>query len=692
MSKQSEDELRDFLAALEGEASGLEEKQESTTAKKRAEHEVTRFEREETVHKGILLQITVGGSQAVLHIEPGALRSTSGKRSQLAPIEQAIQRGLEQLGIVVGRREENILQALRLAAERETARVDVVVAEGIDPVEGAPQKIFLLTSDGHVEEELDLGRRHESHTLSKQKVLRIEPSIPPINGKNIFGEEKEGAEAASAEFAVGDNLSVETGGTVVSSVEGTLVIADGRADVIPCDRDGEIVVEISKDKMTAYLSITAALGDGQPVYVSDAYRLLKKMRVIHGVRRKAVELAVQKVLKSNATLKRIPVARGEQAKEGVAATVSLAVHIPESTERYWIKADGEVDFYNLQRIVCVEEGEKLAEVVLGEPGVPGKDVLGQTIEPAELPQSEFLPGDGINVSDDGRVWTVGVSGQIHYEGKRVSVRRMYLVDGDVDFNTGNVDFIGDVLIRGDVADGFSIRSGGDITVTGSVGVAQLEAKGSIEVGLGVVGKNRGTVRCDGNLLCSFLQETSVRCGGNLVAAAQILHSDVRVSGTVEVITAKGIIVGGTVLGGHGIQVKTLGSEYETKTEVEVGSDWRALEESMETDKTLKDLEGKRLTLMRMQENLAADADPSLLARARQEISRMQSAQEHTKRRQTEARLQMFVEPVPEVKVYETAHPGVTIRIRDARFLLREETGRGNIGYDKEHGKITIRRR
>ncbi len=543
-----------------------------------------------------------------------------------------------------------------------------------------------------MEEELDLGKNHELPALSKQKVLRIEPSIPSINGKNIFGEEKEGVEAEAAEFTVGDNLAVDRDCMVVSSVEGTLVIVDGRADVIPCDRDGEVILEISKDKMMACLSITPALGAGQAVYVSDAHRMMKKMGVIHGIRRKAIELAVQKVLKTSVALKRVPVARGEPAKEGVAANVQLAVHIPESTERYWIKADGEVDFYNLQRIVCVEEGDKLADVVLGEPGVPGKNVLGQTIEPAELSQTDVLPGDGVDVSADGRCWTVAVSGQIHHEGKRISVRRVYLVDGDVDFNTGNVDFIGDVLVRGDVADGFSIRSGGDITVTGSVGVANLEAKGSIEVGLGVVGKNRGTVRCDANLLCSFLQETSVRCGGNLVAAAQILHSDVRVSGTIEVITAKGTIVGGSVLGGHGIRVKTLGSEYETKTEIEVGSDWRALEETIETDKTLKDLEGKRLNLTRMQNNLAADADPFLIARARQELTRMQSAQEHAKRRQTEARLQMFVEPIPEVKVYDTANPGVTVRIRDKRFLIREETGRGSIGYDQEHGKIKIRRR
>jgi len=39
---------------------------------------------------------------------------------------------------------------------------------------------------------------------------------------------------------------------------------------------------------------------------------------------------------------------------------------------------------------------------------------------------------------------------------------VYEVDGDVDYGVGNINFIGSVVIKGSIRDGFSVVAGSDI--------------------------------------------------------------------------------------------------------------------------------------------------------------------------------------------------------------------------------------
>ena len=565
----------------------------------------------------------------------------------------------------------------------------MTVAEGTEVVASEPPRLLLLSSGGQQEEPISPKTEYQAEVLRNQRVLRVDSGIPPVEGKDIFGVAIPGEGSEALDLRIGVNLDEVETGTYAAAVEGTLHVKDGQAWVVPADRDASIEITTTENDMKALLTLHPALGTGRPVYVADVRQALAEEGVIYGVNQSVIEAAVQRSLKEKTVVTNAPVARGTPVKPATPEDVTLKIRLPDFRERYWIKADGKVDFYNLERIVCVEENEVLAELKPSTPGRPGKSVRGQILNPPKPEPADLLPGDGVTLSEDGRHWIAKVSGQVHQEGRYVHVRRIYMVDGNLDFATGNVTFVGDVLVRGDVEDGFSIRAGGDITVTGSVGVTDLDAKGDIQVGLGISGKERATVRCDGNLVCSYLQDVSVRCAGDLVTATQIVHSDVRVGGKAEVLNGKGTVVGGSLFAGKGAWVKSLGSEYEVRTEIEVGSDYRCLEAGVQASEEEKSLKAKLATLIGILTNVNPDADPELLQRAKMEAERLRGAIEHAKRRGQDARVGLFVEPIPFIEVQEDLYSNVHVRIREARRAVRKQSNAVRIHFDKDEEKISI---
>ena len=78
--------------------------------------------------------------------------------------------------------------------------------------------------------------------------------------------------------------------------------------------------------------------------------------------------------------------------------------------------------------------------------------------------------------------------------EKINVFPVYEVNGDVDYNTGNIDFVGTIVIRGNVRSGFKVKADGDIRIIGSVEGAELEAAGSIEISAGIIGQNKGLLK------------------------------------------------------------------------------------------------------------------------------------------------------------------------------------------------------
>lgn len=154
------------------------------------------------------------------------------------------------------------------------------------------------------------------------------------------------------------------------------------------------------------------------------------------------------------------VAMGKKPVDGTDGRVELVVPMerPAGIER----ADGSVDFREVNYLPNVEVGQLVAHRVPPIAGTPGMDVTGGEIPPTG--------GDVVPLKTDKTVRVVkgsGVelcyaaqAGVVRYDGQALSVVNILTLEKGVNYETGNITFAGDVFIKGTVAEGFSVHAGG----------------------------------------------------------------------------------------------------------------------------------------------------------------------------------------------------------------------------------------
>lgn len=141
---------------------------------------------------------------------------------------------------------------------------------------------------------------------------------------------------------------------------------------------------------------------------------------------------------------------------------------------------------------------------------------------------------------------------------------------DIDNSTGDIEYNGDVTIKGNILAGFSVKAKGDVVVQGVVEGATVIAGGNITFNRGIQGMNKAVIKAGGNIVSKFIESVSlVEAGGN-IESDSILHSRVVAKGFIKATGKKGLIIGGDVKATSFIEAKTIGNEMGTTTVVGVG--------------------------------------------------------------------------------------------------------------------------
>lgn len=235
------------------------------------------------------------------------------------------------------------------------------------------------------------------------------------------------------------------------------------------------------------------------------------------------------------------------------------------------REDGSVDYKELKQLANVKAGQLIAERIPAEPGIPGKAVTGEEIAPRDGKEAHFKIGKNVVVNPERVAMYAAIDGLVtKTEKEKLNVFPVFEVNGDVDYRVGNIDFVGTVVIRGNILTGFRVKASGDIRVTGGIEGAEVESDGSIEVLGGVIGSNKGYVKAGRNVKCSFIQEGNVFAGEDIYVSQSIMHSNVRAGRMVQCVGSKGLVVGGLVQAGDRVTARMIGNSMSTATSIEVG--------------------------------------------------------------------------------------------------------------------------
>lgn len=325
------------------------------------------------------------------------------------------------------------------------------------------------------------------------------------------------------------------------------------------------IVSISDDKMTATVRFHAPSNDGEIMNETEILQELKHKGLQFGVK----EDVVEEYAKHRVYCTDILIAEGLEPVQGSDASIeyffSTDIHAKPT-----LLEDGSVDFYNLNTINHCTKGDMLARLTPAVQGECGKTVTGETLKPREVRRLTLHYGRNISISEDKTCIYSEVNGHVVLVEDKVFVSDVLEVE-NVDISTGNIDYEGSVLVRGNVCSNFSVVSRGNIEVRGIVEGAYLQAEGDIIIARGMNGMGKGELKAGGNIVVKFMENVTAEAQG-YVSAETILHSRVFAGTDVTVTGKKGFIAGGRVCATNSINVKTLGSSMGADTIVEVGVD------------------------------------------------------------------------------------------------------------------------
>lgn len=152
------------------------------------------------------------------------------------------------------------------------------------------------------------------------------------------------------------------------------------------------------------------------------------------------------------------------------------------TEIKSLKEDtkGRVDFKSIGSIESVKKGEIIAIKVLGQEGKNGFDLYGKELKCKPVKKLNIKVGQGCILKDDNTV-VAAIDGRPFFKSSTFYIYQVYNVPGDVDISTGNVNFIGDICIKGYVREGMKVSAGGSIEINNGVERATITAKGNVTI-------------------------------------------------------------------------------------------------------------------------------------------------------------------------------------------------------------------
>lgn len=351
------------------------------------------------------------------------------------------------------------------------------------------------------------------------------------------------------------------------------------------DLDQYFKVTITSDKMRAIIYQKKELPADVEVTPELIMEFSKKKGIVYGIN--------EKILLTN------------QKKEWILAKGKAPTHGKHAyMEQVFKEQDKEelsenVDYKLVLDIVSVKKGDLIGRKIKATDGDAGINVLGEEIPPQKGKDFKLRAGKNTQLKENEQALYALIDGQLSVRKKTIHVLPTFEVNGDMSLKTGNIDFVGNVIVRGNVPPGFKVEAGGDIHVTGTVEAAILKAGGSIHIALGIVGQNKSVIEASGDLQTTFINQGDVHVGGNIEVGQTIFHSTCTAGGQIICNKGKGLIVGGSTSAIQGIQANEIGNDMQTNTLLFIGVRDHEVKQNKKVEADLKKAKDEFMKLAKL---------------------------------------------------------------------------------------------
>lgn len=443
-------------------------------------------------------------------------------------------------------------------------------------------------------------------------------------------------------------------------------------------------LSIAPDKMSAKLRLHLD-ENGQEFTVADLKAWIRQ----GNVKVEILEAVIVEMIERNIYDVYMEVAVGKAPEKGKDGYFIYHVSNPENASGPTILEDGSVEYVHTIQYTIVEKGDLLAEYVPATFGNYGFTVENEMRTPIKGKEKSPLRGRGFRVEDN--KYYSALHGKVELTEGGIYVTNTLEIKGDVDMNSGHINFDGDVNIRGDVHSGMLIKASGNIEIKGHVGNCFINAGKDITIQQGMQGKFSGKLKAGGNIYCKFFENTSAAAKGDIVVRS-VLHSKLEAEGKVIVEGKDSVVLGGSVHAIQGIEISDAGNEMEVATVLSAGVLRKTLVRSQELNGLIKKVE-EQLELLAKAVKSLENIPPGTLSKEGEEKcmkiiqAKVIKSMEHKQLRDEKAMSDALIRSGRDAQiiVQKTIQPGCRVEIagmaiqvkeplRHVKFVLRD----GNI--------------
>ncbi|MBF0572240.1 MAG: DUF342 domain-containing protein [Desulfamplus sp.] len=338
-------------------------------------------------------------------------------------------------------------------------------------------------------------------------------------------------------------------------------------------------------------------GDGNAAYllkneqfdkdmsIGQIKELLASRNIIHGIVDNA---SIQKFIDSDIYLtKPFRIAQGNAPIEGQHATVQY-FFTKNRLRAGTIREDGTIDFRERGNIPQVEKGAVLAIKKSAVQGQVGKNIFNDTVRVMPTRDIRLKAGKGATLTEDKLKVIAAVSGQpkLGSDGT-IYVYDTFVVNGDVDFKTGNIDYQGDVNVKGCIQNGFRVKAHN--VRAEEIDGATVIAQGNIVVQQGI---NQSKISAQGSLSAKFIQNSIISCVDDIKTDKEVVESNIECSGMCNI---RGLVIASKISAKMGVYAKQIGVEKAPPSVIRVGVDTfavRTLEKLKQDIEEIKEVNKK----------------------------------------------------------------------------------------------------
>lgn len=295
----------------------------------------------------------------------------------------------------------------------------------------------------------------------------------------------------------------------------------------------------------------------------DLNKELHDRSILFGINNEAISSIVNGLGKEGFP---IVIAKGKPPKNGRDGTVEF--HWPTSENANTNQSSTTINYREVLQIPSVQEGDKLLTITDPTPGEDGMTVL-HTSLPAKPGKPAYItPGKNVTWNEQQQTMYAATAGQISRTNRQVHVYPLYEVNQDITMKTGNLDFVGTIVVRGSIPNGYTLKAKGDIKVYGLVEGATLIAEGSVYISEGIAGGAKGSIQAGLDIHAGYINQGNVEAKRDICIDNSILHSNC-IAGN-DIHCDAGNIIGGSLSAGRYINCKDIGNKMSSKTEVFFG--------------------------------------------------------------------------------------------------------------------------